>query len=61
MFKFAYVFYPVDAWAFPNEKSLEYRNGSKLVKGSNLTNYLILPLRFRKAGRVLCGGARETH
>ena len=21
----------------------------------------LLPLRFRKAGKVLCGGARETH
>ena len=23
--------------------------------------FLILPLRFRKAGRVWCGGAQETH
>ena len=22
---------------------------------------ILIPLRFRKAGRVLCGGARETH
>ena len=23
--------------------------------------WLIIPLRFRKAGRVWCGGARDTH
>ena len=34
------------------------------TKALNFNQNLILifiPLRFRKAGRVLCGGARETH
>ena len=25
-----------------------------------INNFLVIPLRFRKAGRVWCGSARET-
>ena len=38
-------------------------NGPLQVKKGRVILFrkLVLPFRFRKAGRVWCGGARETH
>jgi len=43
-------------------KKIACRFEMKIVLG-NLEKkiHFYLPLRFRKAGRVWCGGARETH
>ena len=41
-----------------------HKNSAKnygIPEFSNPKVELDLPLRFRKAGRVWCGGARETH